>query len=145
MMIDYIYDDGGREATGYRGQASDCVARALAVLTERSYKECYTDLAQANARAGGKRSARNGIRNQVYTEVFLAHGLIKISPGKGSRLTYTEAHHRYGNCIVKTTHHLAALIDGALHDTFDGRTYEWEGEVRERKAQSIWVVLGNDK
>ena len=55
------------------------------------------------------------------------------------RLTYTEAHRKHGDCIVGTTKHKAALVDGALRDTFDGRTYEWDVETRERKAQSVWV------
>ena len=32
-MIDYRYDDGGREAAGYRGKTGDCVVRAIAICT----------------------------------------------------------------------------------------------------------------
>ena len=43
---------------------------------------------------------------------------------------------------------MAAIVVGALRDTWDGRTYEWDDlhtagptgvETRERKAQSVWV------
>ena len=72
---------------------------------------------------------------------------------KGPKPTYTEAYRKYGDCIVGTTRHVCAIVDGELRDTFDGRTYEWgdtvtykdgvttvdPGGTRERKAQSVWV------
>ena len=75
----------------------------------------------------------------------------------GARPTFTEAFEWYGDCIAGTTKHMAAIVVGALHDIFDGRTYEWMDlrtqsewddlhaagltgvETRERKAQSVWV------
>jgi hypothetical protein len=29
----HVYNDGGREATGYEGDAGDCVARAIAIAS----------------------------------------------------------------------------------------------------------------
>ena len=65
---------------------------------------------------------------------------VRLPSGRAAHV-HAEAHHRYGDCIVGTTKHLAAIVDGALRDTFDGRTYEWDFETRERKAQSVWVRL----
>ena len=112
-MIGYVYGDGGRWEAGFKGSAGDCVTRALAILTGRPYRERYRALANANARAGGKRSARNGIRKGAEAEVFQACGLVKVALGKGPRPTYSEAYQQYGDCIVSTTRHLAALVDGA--------------------------------
>ena len=47
-MIEFIEDDGGRAKAGYRGEAGDCVSRALAIATGRPYLEAYAALAEAN-------------------------------------------------------------------------------------------------
>ena len=139
-MIGFSYDDGGRRGAGYKGDAGDCTVRALAILTGETYRTVYLDMAQANKRVEGKRSARNGVLPKVYQPVFQTYGLERVKLPKGTRPTYTEAHERYGDCIVKTARHVSAIVDGDLRDTFDGRTYEWEDETRERKAQSIWRI-----
>ena len=123
-MIDFTNDDGGRLDAGYRGDAGDCVVRALTIITGEDYRDIYREIARANQRHEGKRSARNGVKPKVYLPVFAAHGLRKVSLPKGPRPTYTEAWERYGDCIVSTSRHVAAIIGGALRDTFDGRTYE---------------------
>jgi hypothetical protein len=63
------YNDGGREAAGYRGEAGDCVVRAIAIATGMDYQEVYDELARrveaspkAITRKGRKLvSARNGV------------------------------------------------------------------------------------
>jgi hypothetical protein len=39
--ISWVYNDGGREAAGYKGAAGDCVVRAIAIATGKSYQEVY--------------------------------------------------------------------------------------------------------
>lgn len=137
-MIGFHHNDGGREASGRKGTAGDCVARSLAIATGRSYDECYSALASAMKKAGHPKSARNGIPRTVSTKVFKEFGLTKISLPK-AKPTLTEAHEQYGTCIAKTTKHMMALRDGYLQDIYDIRTYEWEGVVRERKATTVWI------
>ena len=36
----WVYDDGGR-SNYYKGEAYDCVVRAIAIATGRDYKEIY--------------------------------------------------------------------------------------------------------
>ena len=148
-MIRYVYDDGGRAASGRRGSARDCVCRALAILTSRPYEECYQALAEANARHGkGARSARNGVHTKAWPKVFAEFGLVKVQLPGGPRPTWTEAWARYGNCIVRITRpdHTAALVAGALRDTVDRREYlftEYKNplvEVRQRKAVQVWLA-----
>ena len=145
-MIGYAYDDGGRQASGRRGEASDCVCRALAIVSGRPYDECYKALAEANARYGkGKRSARNGVSRKAWPKVYEEFGLVKIHLGPGPRPTYSEAYYEHGDCVVSTTKHLAAIKGGKLRDTFDGRvylnTFWYPGEEHEceRKAMQVWV------
>ena len=87
-VIGYVYDDGGRQEAGFSGRADNCVARALPILAGRPYRA----LAQAYARAGGKRSARDCIRKGAELEVFRSYGLVKVDLGRGLRPTYSPAH-----------------------------------------------------
>ena len=172
-MIDYQYDDGGREAAGYRGRTGDCVVRAIAVCARQDYRAVYLTMAEqmkrngyaasGNAYAIRERSRRAPRRKgqisarRVQDRVLELYGFRKVRLPAGARPTFTEAHRRFGDCIVGTTKHVAAVVDGALRDTFDGRVYEWAKprtesawdvfrpaaqtgfETRERKAQSVWV------
>ena len=143
-MIDYEMDDGGREAAGRKGKTGDCVTRALAILTGRPYLECYRALAEANSkeprsRSYGKVTASNGVAKRAYEKVYRAFGLEKVKLPAGAKPTFSEAYETYGDCVVTTAKHIACLKAGALHDIWDGREYDWEGMVYERKAQSVWV------
>ncbi|MDE2802240.1 MAG: hypothetical protein OXK21_05110 [Chloroflexota bacterium] len=156
-MIGYRYDDGGRAAAGYRGKTGDCVVRAIAICADDDYRAVYLTMAEhmksngyaasGNAYATRERNRKAPRRRgqltarRVQDRVLEAYGFTKVRLPRGERPSYTEAHRRYGDCIVGTTKHLAAIVDGALRDTFDGRTYEWDVETRERKAQSVWARL----
>jgi len=41
---------------------------------------------------------------------------------------------------ISANGHLAASVNGGLLDTCDARTYIWEEETRERKAQSVYTL-----
>ena len=161
-MIDYRYDDGGREAAGYRGKTGDCVVRAIAICTGEDYRGVYLTIAEHMKRNGyaasgnayatrernrkAPRSKGQIAARRVQDHVLEAYGFRKVRLPAGERPTFTEAHHQFGDCVVGTTKHVAAIVDGALRDTFDGRTYEWAKprtesgvETRQRKAQSVWV------
>ena len=161
-MIDYRYDDGGRAAAGYRGKTGDCVVRAIAICAREDYRAVYLTMAEhmkrngyaasGNAYATRERNSKTPRRRgqltarRVQDRVLEAYGFRKVRLPAGERPTFTEAHHQFGDCIVVTTKHVAAIVDGALRDTFDGRTYRWAKprtksgvETRERKAQSVWV------
>ena len=143
--LGYTYNDGGRDAAGFKGEARDCVARAIAIFTGRDYREVYRHVAAFERRYGkrGVRSARNGVCSKARERAMAHFGLTKIKLPPGPCPTYAQAHEAYGDCIVSTNGHIAALVNGALQDTFDGRTYEWEdcGPVvtKERKARSVWI------
>ena len=143
--LGYEYDDGGRRAAGYRGDAGDCVARAIAIVSGRPYRDVYRLLAELNGRRYGKRSARNGIHKADCRAAYRQVGLEQVRlPRTGPRPTYGEAYARYGDCLVTTNGHVAALKDGALRDISDGRFYYWPDpdgntELRTRKARAVWI------
>ena len=46
--VGYKYNDGGRKDTGYKGNAGDCVVRAIAIALELPYRQVYDELKEAN-------------------------------------------------------------------------------------------------
>ena len=162
MKLDYLHSDGGRAASGRKGTAGDCVTRAASLLlgyqqgldlTDQTtadwgdlYDGTYRVLADGMAASKrGTRSARNGVLRAVYDPIFTgAFGFVKVKLPAGPRPTWAQAHFAYGACVVSTAKHIAALVDGALRDIWDGRFYQWpdrdtgEIETRERKAQAVY-------
>lgn len=69
--IQWIYDDGGRKAAGYKGDVGDCVTRAVAIAAGLPYQEVYDGLeGMANCKRITKRgprrsAARNGVRKRT--------------------------------------------------------------------------------
>ena len=180
-MIDFVINDGGRKEAGYKGTTGDCVVRAYCIITGTDYAtahDLFYDrtmewLSKANTRQqraavkklkgqtgkGAVVGGKMGVWPEVSQRIFKAAGLVKAKGARnpdGTWLTYSEAHEQYGNCIVHSSHHMAALKDGALQDLWDGRTYEWEDTpladegiydvvkvvTKERKAGSIWYYPG---
>jgi len=45
----WVFDDGGRKKSGYKGFAGDCVCRSIAIATKLPYKEVYDRLADGMA------------------------------------------------------------------------------------------------
>ena len=129
--LKFRYHDGGRVDAGYRGEARDCVARAVAIASGSPYKEVYATLAEGNAsqkvRGTEKRrpkSARNGIVTKspwfhdYMTKLgFTWYPTMKVGQGCTTKLNAGDL--PSGSLVVKVTKHVAAVIDGRLMDTHD--------------------------
>lgn len=148
-MIGFNHNDGGRAEAGFRGNARDCVCRAISIITGgggTNYKKWYKLLADMNRKRCGKATAREGLDWKDSDKAMVLAGLTKVKRSQGDPYpTFTEAYERYGDCIVTTTGHICAIVDGKLQDNGDIRTYVWDEygtddpETRERKARSVWV------
>ena len=110
--LGYEYNDGGRQASGRKGNANDCAVRAMAIITDIPYTDCYKRLAAANQVFTGKRSARNGVHKKASDRVYADAGLYKVKLPAGPKPTYAQAYAEYGDCLVTTSHHICALVDG---------------------------------
>lgn len=119
----FVYDDGGREASGRRGVAGDCVVRAVAIATGREYGDVYEELAEVNAAYGGPRSAREGIKPAATRDYMTRHlGWIwtpTMAIGSGCRVHLAEGELPDGRLVVRVTRHITAVLDGVVHDTYD--------------------------
>lgn len=135
-MNGFQYDDGGREAAGFKGEAGDCVARAVAIASGRPYAEVYAALAagtgsqRASSRTPKRsRSARNGVnvRRKWFRDYMARLGFRWVPTmqiGSGCRVHLNAAELPAGRLVVSVSKHYTTMIDGVIHDTHDPRDRE---------------------
>lgn len=122
--MEYQYHDGGRAEAGYKGQANDCVTRAIAIITEQPYREVYRFIARKMASYGHARSARDGIPKKIFREILEELGFERVSTmgaGTGIQVHMRAEELPSGRLIVELSRHLAAVIDGTVYDNHDPR------------------------
>jgi hypothetical protein len=123
MKCEFTYSDGGREAAGFKGDARDCVCRAIAIATGRPYREVYDKINELGKSERGSRStARCGVFKRTSREVMEHFGL-KWHPtmqfGQGCTTHLRADELPAGTIVVKCSKHFVAVIDGVIHDTHD--------------------------
>jgi len=69
--MDFVYNDGGRAASGYKGRPGDCVVRASAIAVQKPYREVYDAinalaLEERTRRGRTRSSARSGVERTTY-------------------------------------------------------------------------------
>ena len=129
--VTFVYNDGGREAEGYKGKAGDCVARAVAIASGRNYQEIYQRLAEGNANQRRKkgqkkntRSARNGISTtrKWFKDYMIELGFEwtpTMTIGSGCNVHLTPEELPDGRLVCRVSRHVVAVIDGVIQDTYD--------------------------
>jgi hypothetical protein len=131
----FIRNDGGRKAAGFKGNAGDCVCRAIAIASGVPYKDVYRRLAEGNgtqraskrqkrSKAGKVRTARAGIYTQRkwfrdYMRELGFEWTATMTIGSGCRVNLRDGELPMGRLVVNVSRHSAAVIDGVIHDTFD--------------------------
>jgi hypothetical protein len=120
-----VLTDGGRAEAGFKGKldAGDCVTRAIAIATERPYRQVYDELAELSWQHGSpRRSARDGVTKEV-TRLFLARLGWAWTPtmqiGSGCRVHLRDGELPNGRLVVQLSKHVSAVIDGVVHDNHD--------------------------
>ena len=57
--MEFVFDDCGRAAAGYKGMSGDCVTRSIYIATGKTYQQVYDALYQlAQTERTGKRKRR---------------------------------------------------------------------------------------
>jgi hypothetical protein len=129
IFTDFRYDDGGREAAGYRGaHRRDCAVRAIAIATERDYQEIHDmviDYAKhERPRGKTKRShPRTGVRRRTLCRIMDDLGWVWVPTmlvGSGCQVHLRADQLPPGRLVVSVSKHIVAVIDGVVHDTDDG-------------------------
>lgn len=138
QMIQFNYNDGGREAAGFKGNAGDCVTRAIAIATEKPYNEVYEALyseikqfstgrsraAKRAARGKGLRGTtpRNGVNKKVYKKYLESLGWQWIPTmfiGQGCKVHLRADELPDGKIICRLSKHLTAVINGVVNDIYN--------------------------
>jgi hypothetical protein len=126
--MDFVHDDGGREAAGFKGKTGDCVCRSIAIITGKPYLEVYDDLNALGAterkskRRRGKSSARAGVHIPTmrrYLERLGYTWVPTMAIGKGCTVHLRPDELPKGRLILSVSRHMTAVIHGVLHDTHD--------------------------
>ena len=127
----FTYNDGGREAAGFKGSAGDCVCRAVAIAAQLPYQEVYNRLAEGNAsqrkskRTGKQpRSARNGIytTRKWFKDYMRELGFVwtpTMQIGSGCQVHLKADELPSGRLVCNVSRHSVAVIDGGINDTYD--------------------------
>jgi hypothetical protein len=128
-MIEFVYDDGGRFAAGFKGDTGDCGVRALAIATGKPYQEVYdlvADVGKTWERKSKQRRTKSHPRTGVYNSTFkkIATDLGGVwTPtmfvGQGCKVHLREDELPKGRLVCNVSKHFTAVIDGRLHDTYD--------------------------
>lgn len=124
--MDWTYSDGGREAAGFKGEARDCVVRAIAIATRIPYREVYdainNEAKRENIRKGGKSTARTGVHRVTYERYLIKlgwHWKRTMDIGTGCKVHMRASELPPGRIIVSLSRHLACVVDGVVFDNHD--------------------------
>lgn len=127
-LLPWTYDDGGRRAAGFRGDAGDCGVRAISIATGIDYREVYDELfdiqREMKARSPGLTydpSPRTGVVRGAMDRYLLSRGwlwLPTMSIGSGCR-THLAQGEVPDHVVVRLSKHYAAVVDGVVRDTHD--------------------------
>jgi len=136
--------DGGRKAAGFQGKTGDCGARAVSIATGKPYAEAFEALQAAHAKYV-KRHPRSALAEQDSrrrTEP-IENGCstaVMHSYMRSIGWQYTEPERLFlradmlpkGRLVVLINQHFVAVIDGAIHDTYDS------GGAGKRPVEGYW-------
>lgn len=114
----FQYNDGGRSKYYKATNVGDCVCRAITIASGKDYKEIYSLL-----RKESKESPRSGVRRKFYENVISKLGgkwnaCMTIGSGCQTHLRVGEVP-MSGRIICRLSHHLVAIVDGVINDTYD--------------------------
>lgn len=116
----FVFDDGGREAAGFRGTAGDCFTRAVAIVTGRPYRQVYDEV----NRLAGRAVARTGVPKWVEVH-YLRDTIGGVWTAKMGIGTGCTVHVRKGEVpetgryLLALSKHWTALVDGTVYDRYD--------------------------
>jgi hypothetical protein len=126
--MEFIYDDGGRAAAGFKGAARDCVCRAIAIATGLGYKRVYSDLLEIGWAEGRMHRDPDGLYRPRHEDKFDRREYLAalgwfwtptMHIGDGCRVHLRDGELPFGRLIVQVSKHWTAVINHRIYDTFD--------------------------
>lgn len=118
----FVKTDAGRSGSRRPKQTNDCSVRALALAAGITYDEAYDFLAAKGRQSGRGFNLRRTLNAHAMThEPLLGHRIIKHSFPAVSGFPRMKVgtfcmEYTNGRFITNQAKHMAAVIDGYLHD-----------------------------
>lgn len=124
MTAAWVYDDGGRSAAGFRGDAGDCAVRAVAIAGRLSYQDVYDALWRWSRRVDSDpRSPRLGVTRKAMDRLLVDEWHWTWTPtmqiGSGTTVHLRPDEVPPGRIVARLSRHYVAVVDGVAHDTYD--------------------------
>lgn len=124
----FVYNDGGRGNSGFKGMAGDCLCRSIAIATDLPYTAVYEliNAFAAQERKSRKRTRKSSARNGVYRPT--AHKIMRhlgfvwmpcMWIGSGCKVHLRADELPSGRLVIALSKHFTAMVDGVVHDTYD--------------------------
>ena len=115
-MLKFKHNDGGRSIYFGKRQTGDCVVRAIAIATNKHYRDVWHDLLKISKRTGFMPNNR-----ETYETYLIKHlGWYKhkcLRQANGKKYLVKQVYHK--QAIILTRGHLTAMVDGVVNDLFD--------------------------
>lgn len=122
MKLNWQWSDGGRQVY-FKGDAGDCVCRAIANATGRDYMEVYKDLSTYIKTKKKCRSCRDGVdgptARKYITTALGWHWYPTMHIGSGCTTHLRKGDLPSNTIIVSLSGHYTCVKDGVILDTYD--------------------------
>lgn len=118
MGYPMIHTDAGRSQSRRPKQKNDCTVRAVTTVLDKPYDEIYDMLAAAGRKCTRGFDIVKWLKQQPWAEK-IAFPAVKGQPRMNPATfcnQFTE-----GRYICRASHHVFAVVDGVLFDTFENR------------------------
>lgn len=116
--MEFNYNDGGRSKYFKADHVGDCVCRAIAIATNKDYKEVYDTIKKVT-----KENPRNGISKRGCKKICEHYGakwVATMKIGSGCKVHLTEEEMpKKGRLVCSVSKHYTCIIDGVINDTYD--------------------------
>lgn len=126
--MQHVYNDGGREAAGFKGKTGDCGIRAVAIATGLPYREVY-DAINALAKSERITKRKKKISNsravayaKTLGQYLESYGWVWVATmkfGQGCTVHMRAEELPSGRIVTRLSKHYAAVIDGTVQDTYN--------------------------
>ncbi len=131
--MNFVKTDGGRKAAGYKTTTpyqNDCVVRSISIAINEDYRTVFVELMELGLEMGGYPNF-----NPVWQRYLTFKGWVKnkCPRDKNNKLIKLRDWKVFpSRAVVLNSRHLTAIVDGAVHDTWD---------CRYRPVNSYWTKI----
>lgn len=136
--MNYIYNDGGRVASGNIGEINDCVARAISIVSGPNAYDIARVMVEPLKDAEGVDVLSTAFM-QIMHDIGFVYAQTPAGKFKISNLP------KDGVYIAHAHNHVSAVIDGVINDTYDTSDEVLKGYWLRQSNYKGYNVFKGDK